>query len=65
MTSIYSEKLEVGYRWYNAHKVEPRFRFGSGLSYTKFEYKNLKLVKLPREGVLVAFEVSNVGEREG
>merc|ERR1712000_290612 len=41
--SIYSEALEVGYRWYNAHNAIPAFAFGHGLSYTQFQYSSLKI----------------------
>ena len=32
LESTYTEKLEVGYRWYDSHKVEPKFAFGHGAS---------------------------------
>ena len=39
----YTEALQVGYRWYHANNVTPRFAFGFGLSYTTFEYSNLSV----------------------
>lgn len=32
--SHYSEKLAMGYKWYDLHQITPAFPFGHGLSYT-------------------------------
>lgn len=43
LISNYSENLEMGYRWYEANNVTPVFPFGHGLSYTTFEYDDLRI----------------------
>ena len=43
LVSRYLEDLQMGYRWYEANAVTPRYPFGYGLSYTTFEYSHLKL----------------------
>merc|ERR1711988_1227296 len=60
MRSTYTEKLEVGYRYYDAHNVEPAFPFGHGLSYTTFAYSNLKA-----SSDSVAFTLRNTGDEDG
>ena len=63
----YSEKLEVGYRWFDAQGIKPLFPFGFGLSYTTFDLRNLT-VKAPKNGAIeatVGFDVANTGSRAG
>jgi beta-glucosidase len=67
----YSEGLYVGYRYYDTKNVEPQFPFGFGLSYTKFEYSNLKVesgMKIKEPGApvtLVTAHIRNTGSRAG
>jgi beta-glucosidase len=65
-TLYYKEGLLVGYRWFDAKNIEPMFPFGFGLSYTTFEYSNLKLVP-GTNGTLVTaeFDLTNTGSRAG
>lgn len=66
----YSEGLQVGYKWYDEQGIDPLFEFGHGLSYTSFEYSDLK-VKVDRERkneravATVTFTVTNKGDRDG
>ena len=56
----YTEGLEVGYRWYDAHNVAPAFAFGHGLSYTTFAYKCLRA-----STTAVTVDVQNTGSVDG
>ncbi|MDD5053136.1 MAG: glycoside hydrolase family 3 C-terminal domain-containing protein [Sulfuricurvum sp.] len=60
----YTEGIYVGYRHYDTRNIEPLFPFGYGLSYTTFEYSNLKLKK---KGKLLtaSFEIKNTGKIAG
>jgi len=56
----YSEKLEIGYRWYGAHNVVPKYAFGFGLSYTTFAYSALTV-----SGRTVGATITNSGTVTG
>jgi len=66
LVEYYREKLNVGYRWYLANQVKPKFPFGFGLSYTTFSLSGLVLqgrklsVVLQNTGVVAGAEVVQV-----
>ena len=63
----YDEGATVGYKWFDARKLEPLFPFGHGLSYTQFAYSGLRAAPLPahRGSVRVSFTVRNTGRVAG
>ena len=68
----YAEGIYVGYRYYDTKNVEPQFPFGFGLSYTKFEYSDLKIISLTTKSgtvqqgaILVNATIKNTGQRAG
>lgn len=63
-TVSYKEGIFVGYRYYDTNHVSVLFPFGHGLSYTQFTYDKLK-VAVEDEDVIVSFEVTNTGDRDG
>ncbi|MBL7722855.1 MAG: glycoside hydrolase family 3 C-terminal domain-containing protein [Chitinophagaceae bacterium] len=62
----YEEGIYVGYRYYNTFSVRPAYAFGYGLTYTNFEYSNLKINSPTFNGKLVVtVDVKNTGKRAG
>ncbi len=64
----YAEGMYVGYRWFDKHDVEPLFPFGHGLSYTTFDYGQLKISPgriAVGKAVGVSVSVRNSGTRAG
>ncbi|RBF33774.1 glycosyl hydrolase, partial [Xanthomonas oryzae pv. oryzae] len=58
------EGANVGYKWFAAHKLTPRYPFGHGLSYTQFRMDGLR-VEANGSQLTASFEVENIGQREG
>ena len=57
----FRESIFVGYRYYDTAGKEVAYPFGYGLSYTKFDYSDLKVAKTDDGNVAVSFNIKNVG----
>ncbi|MFK4762563.1 glycoside hydrolase family 3 C-terminal domain-containing protein [Microbacterium sp. ZW T5_45] len=60
----YGEGLLVGYRWYDAKKIDVTFPFGFGLSYTTFSYGEATASVVDGD-IVVRVDVTNTGDRDG
>ncbi len=60
----YEEGIYVGYRYFDTFDVKPAYSFGYGLSYTKFEISNAKVVAKGNR-VDVSVHVKNIGNTAG
>ena len=68
ITTEYRESIYVGYRYYDKAEKAVLFPFGFGLSYTSFEYHDLKLSSdriKDTETLTVSLKVKNTGSRAG
>ena len=66
--SEHKESVYIGYRYYDTAKKDVLFPFGYGLSYTTFEYSDIKLSadKInDNETVTVSFKIKNTGSVDG
>jgi len=66
--SIYGERFYVGYRYFEARDIVPLFPFGHGLSYTTFDYGNIRVSsqQITDAGELVVTAtIANSGEVAG
>lgn len=63
---MYKEGIYVGYRYFNTFNVKPAYEFGYGLSYTKFEYSNIKISdQIFNKEIFVTVDVKNAGSVAG
>lgn len=60
----YSEKLAVGYRYYDRHPEKIQFPFGHGLSYTEFRYGDMS-AEVRGDEISVEFSLENIGDFDG
>jgi len=60
----YGEGIYVGYRWYDARKMDVAFPFGHGLSYTSFAYGDVS-ARWTDEGIAISVDVTNTGSVAG
>mgnify|MGYP000893346846 FL=1 len=65
----YTEGVFLGYRWFDARSIEPRYPFGHGLSYTSFVLRDAEVV-VERDSVAdplvrVTLTVANTGKYTG
>lgn len=66
--SEHKESIYIGYRYYDTAKKDVLFPFGFGLSYTTFEYSDIKLSESEikdNETVTVSFKIKNTGDMDG
>ena len=56
----YREGIFVGYRYFDTTGTQVQYPFGYGLSYTQFEYSNIKVADKS-----VTFTIKNTGSRAG
>lgn len=61
----YDDGIFVGYRHFDKYNIEPLFPFGFGLSYTTFNYENLKIEKVSDDKYEVKFAITNTGKVDG
>lgn len=70
----YGEGIFVGYRYYDKKKVEPKYAFGYGLSYTDFEVNLIEVVTdadkvkdTPafKKQITVKADITNIGDMAG
>jgi beta-glucosidase len=67
-TVTYEEGILVGYRWFDTKNIAPLYPFGYGLSYTSFEFSDVKTDKdtySAEDQIAVSFTIKNTGSRDG
>jgi beta-glucosidase len=67
--TFYQESIYLGYRYYNSVNQDVLFPFGYGLSYSHFEYSNIKISKskltTEKQNTTVSIDITNNGPVTG
>ena len=61
----YRESIFVGYRYFDTANMQVKYPFGYGLSYTTFQYDNLKIKNNNDNTIKVSVQITNTGSVEG
>jgi beta-glucosidase len=62
----YEDGIYVGYRFFDSYGVQPAYEFGFGLSYSSFEYKNLKISAGQfSKKITASVDITNTGKTAG
>lgn len=65
----YNEGVFIGYRYFNTRNTDLHFPFGHGLSYTQFNFSNLKVTPVNLSAnspaARVEFSITNIGKMDG
>jgi beta-glucosidase len=64
----HSEGIHVGYRWFDARRLDVDYPFGHGLSYTTFDYTDLHITVGDLDDLIamtVSMTLTNTGNRSG
>ena len=67
-TSLYSEGVFIGYRWFEQQHIAPEFPFGHGLSYSQFKYADMRISSASMSGdkpLTVSVNITNTSHVDG
>lgn len=63
--SVFSEGVDIGYRWFARTGTGPLYPFGYGLSYTSFSYSDLHVTRTSDGGLDAHLRLRNTGAIDG
>ncbi len=63
--TFYKERFDIGYRFFDKNPDNIRFAFGYGLSYSSFEYSNLKIEQTGETDFTLKYDIKNRSNIDG